>query len=325
MVRNVSLQFILAMGKSMNIYAAPSESEKQYLERIILSAVSKWMLTAVYNGYPRVSVKSIRTKAGEKMEAYLNIIGYKDLDIQTFLDNIYDTLLENGMFFHEPDYVWPVPHRDIGFGDCSIVRGMLPEENVSFSGMAPFVVGDGTSNLSNDFMLWSKNGEETIRTAWNRSSLQSEKTEISEYLKLNPTEHSQYYSFKRNDQADITMGRAARNDTHGYNYFLIRNKEIRRMPDDYINASIHQYVRLAIVNQHNQRSVYAIISSNLVKIQIGYYLPVPDARLLRLISWPVSLQQFNETNFHAQMHPSLWPAMKERLRFLGYAVEEKHE
>lgn len=314
------------MGQDMNILPDASENAQQYAERVILSAAAKWMLTAVHGGFPKASVKSIRSKAFDKLESFLGIVDYQEnLDVKVVVDCLYDTLLDNGMFYHEPEYVWPVEHMQVGLGDISLVRGIIPEEEVWFGGVAPYVVVKENCDLANEFMLWPRNGEETIRMAWKYSSPQSSDTRIEEYLRINHQEYRMYYIDHREDQAEITMGRNRMNDAYGYSYYLIRGNEIRRMTDDYINASIHQYVRLAIMNGNNRRKVKASIGTNLVKIEIGYYLPDPDARFLRLVSWPLKLQMMKETNFGAYVHPLIWPVIKERLCFLGYAVEESHE
>ena len=326
MAHNDGYNLIRTIGQDMCVLPGVSEDRLHYAERVILSAVSKWMLIAVHGGYPKASVKSVRSKVYDKLENFLKIIGHPECpDLQTVIDSIYDTLAANGMFNHEPDYVRPAVHKDIGFGDISVIRGLLPEEKAGFSGMAPYTLDKGDSNIADEFMLWSLNGEETIRNAWQHSSIQNGQVKIEEYMRLTSVKYQQYYSQLKDENTEYILGRTRKTETYGYSYYLIRNGEIRRMTDDFVNASVHQYVRLAIMNKRKKQRAAARIDRNLVRLEIEYYLPSPDARFLRLVSWPEDLQKIGETSFFAQLHPVVWPSVKERLVFLGYAVEETYE
>ena len=121
------------------------------------------------------------------------------------------------------------------------------------------------------------------------------------------------------------MGRTRKNDLSGYEHYLIHGNEIRRFTDDYVNASIHEYVRLAIVNDRKKQKVMAKIDKELVELYMGYLLPEPDERFMRFVSWPDQLQELQKRKFQFKIHPRIWPVVKERLIFLCYAVEEQHE
>ena len=326
MTNEKNSRFFFEIGKDLGILPSKQETEDHYLERVILSAGAKWMLTAVYNETEKVSIENVKKTAREKIESYLKIIDHPSIhDVQTIANYLYDVLLANGMFYHEQYYARPVRNREIGIDGVSFIRGLLPEENARFSGMSPYIPGGGKKELAKEFMLWKSNGEETIRNAWLRSSPQDEHTVIGEYLRTNREGKQLYYDTHRHDHAEITMGRTRKSDISGFEHYIINGNEIRRFTDDYVGASVHEYVRLAIVNSQMKQKVLAKIDKDLVNIHIGYLLPKPDMRFLRFVSWPDQLQDLRESQFQVSLHPRIWPVVKERLIFLGFAVEEQHE
>ena len=321
-----SIRFLFTIGQDMNILPGKGETEDHYVERVILSASARWMLTAIHNGEDKVSVESVKRMAQEKIESYLEIVDHpSSIDVQTVVNCLYDTLLTNGMFYHEQYNVRPVRKREIGIGDVSFIRGLRPEENVHFSGMAPYILGGGNADFADEFMLWKRNREETIQSAWKHSSPQDGQIVIGEYLRADHQMYQKYYDTRRHDQAEFTLGRTRKSDVHGFEYYLIRGNEIRRLTDDYVYASVHAYVTLAIVNGQRKQSVLAKVGRNLVDLEIGYLLPEPDARFLRFVSWPDNLQSISSSRFMISMHPRIWPVVRDRLNFLGFAVEEQHE
>lgn len=321
-----NIKFLLKIGQDMNILPGTGETGAQYVERVILSAGAKWMMTAVHNREGKVSIDTIKKTAYEKISNYLEIVDYSTpIDVQAVVNYLYDSLLANGMFYHEPNNVRPVRNREIGVGNISLIRGLLPEENVSFSGMAPYILGGGDANLAEEFLLWQKNREETIRSAWLHSSPQDIHVTINEYLRVDHQMYQKYYDTRRQDHSGFTIGRNRKSDKFGFDYYLIRGNEIRRLTDDYIRASIHTYVALAIVNDHRKQMAFAKVGKDLVELEVGYMLPGPDARFLRFVSWPESLRSISTPGFNVNLHPWMWPVVRERLNFLGFAVEEQHE
>ena len=49
MTNEKNSRFFFEIGKDLGILPGKQETEDHYLERVILSAGAKWMLTAVYN------------------------------------------------------------------------------------------------------------------------------------------------------------------------------------------------------------------------------------------------------------------------------------
>ena len=325
-MRKAGIAFLTAIGREMGITPVVSEPKDHFVERVILSAGAKWMLTAVHNGGGKTSIESIKAITSDKIGSYLEIVDdMLSLDVVQTVNSIYDILLANGMFYHEQFYVRPVRNRTIDIGSVSLIRGLLPEENVRFSGLVPYVFGGGDESLADAFMLWQRDGEETIKSAWNHCAILDRPIEISEYLRAVHFEKERYYDIKRIDQAEFTMGRIRKNDGSGVDHYMIHGEEVRRFTDDYVNASVHEYVRLAIVNGQKKQGALAAVGKHLVKLQLGYLLPKPDLRFLKFVSWPESLNTLEKPGFRVSLSPRVWPLVRDRLNFLGFAVEEQNE
>jgi len=92
-----------------------------------------------------------------------------------------------------------------------------------------------------------------------------------------------------------------------------------------VKASVHGYVMLAVVNGRKKQKAVARIGGELVLLELGYLLPKPDTRFLRFVSWPYNLETIADQRFRFCLHPRVWPVVRDRLEFLGFAVEEQYE
>ena len=313
-------------GKQMGILKDRSETDLSFCCRVMLSALSKWTLTAVGGAEQSVSIMKIQQVIEEKLTGYLKLLPIDSpIQLVGIGDTIYQLLLENGAFYHLQYNVRPVAHRLIGCGDVSLIRGFIPEENAYFSGLAPFIQESSTEgNLTDDFMLWPLNGSETIDLVWRRSTPVDNSINLEEYLNLERT-GGRYYTGRRNPDWPFTLARSRQpgNYSSHENYIII-GKEIRHIPSDYVDASIHEYVRLAMMNKVKRQAMTATIREHIVTVEFGYLLPAPDLRLIRFVSWPVDIVDMKNA-FRFILHPAIWPGVKNRLISLGYEVHENHD
>lgn len=313
-------------GKQMGILKDRSETDLSFCCRVMLSALSKWTLTAVGGAEQSVSIMRIQQVIEKKLNSYLKMLP-TDTPIQLdgIGDTIYQLLLENGAFYHLQYNVRPVARRMIGCGDVSIIRGFIPEENAYFSGLAPFIQKSSTEeNLTDGFMLWPLNGSETIDLVWRRSTPVDNRINLEEYLNLERVS-GRYYTSRKNPDWPFTLARSRQpgNYSSHENYIII-GEEIRYISSDYVDASIHEYVRLAMMNKIKGQAVNASIREHIVTVEFGYLLPSPDLRLIRFISWPVDIADMKNA-FRFRLHPAIWPGVKNRLISLGYEVHENHD
>ncbi len=321
-----TIAFWQEAGMQMDIMKDRSETDLSFCCRVMFSALSKWVLTTVGGSEQPVSVVRIQQIIEEKISGYLKLMPNEcAVNLSSAVDMVYNTLLENGAFYHLQYNVRPVSHKLISCGDISFIRGLTPEEKVSFSGLAPFVQQSSSDgNLVDDFMLWTLGNEETIDLVWRRSTPVDSTVNLEEYLNLARTS-GRYYTGKRNPNWSFALARSRQpGNMYNHDYYILMGDEVRRIPNDYQEASIHEYVRLAMMNKVKRQTVTASIREHIVTVEFGYLLPVPDLRLIRFISWPVDITDVKNA-FRFILHPAIWPGVKNRLISLGYEVHENHD
>lgn len=317
--------FFDKLGINMDISKAPWESHAQFSHRLILSSASAWMMTAVHAWGELVSVDHVKAVARSKVKTMAEILGgLSDINIPALIDYIYEQLLDNGAFYHTPYYLRPVPHKLIYAGNIALVRGMLPEEDVQFSGMVPFIMtaDAGENNAVEAFDLPETEPEFMLQQTWKRLTPCSIPA-VAEYLNVNRRAGNSYYSNRRQTSDGITLARESQG-INQFAYYLVRGNEAKRLNDDLTEVHVQDYCRLAIMNAQKQQLITATIGRQLVQVQIGYLLPEPELRFLRYVSWPEELPEYDQP-WRFALRPQLWPMLKERLEFLKYTVEEKDE
>ena len=318
------MKLLNAIADDLGIQPFPAEAEADYIGRVVLSGLSKWMLTACFADTGDASVMAIKSVVAERLSLFGNM-EFQDIcpilkaeAHQTVCDYIYGTLYHNGAFYHKAYHVFSRPRRLIPFGEASIIQGMQPEETCCFSGLAPIALqSTGESNLSAEFDLPEQSIDEIVKLVWKRSVPVNESTHISEYLKFDKL-NTGYYAPKRNDSQPITMGRSAHSGS-GYEHYIIKQKEIRRIPDEFVFDSYHEYCRLGIIQSAKPQSVFAEEASDAVRIKLSYKLPKNDLRFFQYIAWPASIAAL-ENPFSFVMHKKVWPTVKKRLLSLNYEV-----
>ena len=292
----------------------------------MFSALSKWILTAVGGSGESCSIVRIQQIIGAKLVDYIKLLPTKPaISFDGLEEAIYKLLLENGAFYHMQYNVRPTPHKLIKCEDVSLVRGLMPEEKACFSGLAPFVPYDtAEGNLADDFMLWPLSGSETIDLAWRRSLRVDSDVELEEYLNIERVS-GRYFIGKRNPNWQFALARSRQSgNMYAHDYYILIGDEVRRIPTDYLEASVHDYVRLAMMNKVKKQAVTALIREHTVLIEFDYLLPAPDLRFMKYVSWPANAVDI-KNDFRFLLQFSIWPGVKKRLTSLGYEVYENYD
>lgn len=311
-------------GESMGIVKGRAETELSFCCRVMLSALSKWALTVAGGPAHTVSIARIQQVLEEKLADYLKLLPPNDpIRPDGITEAIYERLLQNGAFYHLPYSVRPAPHKFIKFGDVSLIRGLMPEEDARFSGLAPYVPrSTEEGNWADDFMLWPLSGSQTLDLVWKRSIRVQDSAAMEAYLNVERTGGG-YYVSRKDPNWPFTLARKGQpGNPHSYDYYMLMGNEIRRIPDDYREASIQDYVRLAMMNKVSRQIITASITENIISVELGYMLPAPELRFVRYVSWPANIAD-HKNAFRFIFHPAVWSAIKERFTTLGYEVHEK--
>lgn len=314
------------IGTNIGIAPFPGESESSYAKRIVLSALSAWVHTAVYNSDCYVSVERIKSIIKSKYEAFISIdpVSFEGMPLASDLaDYVHSILLSNGAFYHTPLYVHPASHRYIGDQQYSVIRGMHPDEIADYSGLAPIGLISSDCDINTGFHLQECLDQELIDTLWKSSASVSQIPTFIEYLNLNRKRYENYYSTKRSDTSAFTLARSLR-ETGGHEYYIVHNSEFHRLTDTATSASLHQYAALALMNSVQAQTVNVKRTHAGCHVGFGYLLPHPELNLVRYLSWPAYMPDYKD-NYHFDMQLSGWQLLKPRILKLGYKVVESDE
>lgn len=320
-----SMEHIERIGASLAIEKAPKEADEDYYRRVAYSAIADWMQTTVFVGNGATSIVQLKNIAVAKVRMLQMLLpGMLPYDAEELVEHLYTVMLDNGVFLHRNYYVRPAPHRLIGNDSYAIVRGMCPEEHVSFSGLAPYIKQrTAPCDIYANFGLPGIPPEIIIEQLWKRASPVSADVHISEYLNINRKDRQPYYRSVPPEKLGMIYGRTRRNDFQ-YDYFLAYGDEIRRLSEDHITVSWHEYGCLHLMTTRQEQTVLAIFDGNsLVHIRFSFHLPKPDLRFLQYLSWPYKDTGFDDA-WNFSLHKDLWPIVKDRIEFLRYKVVEKH-
>lgn len=319
------MEYLEQIGASLSIVKAPKEASKDYYRRVAYSAIADWMQTAVFVGNDATSIVQLKSIVVAKVRMLQELSpGMLTYSAEELVEHLYTIMLDNGVFLHRNYYVRPAPHRLIGNDSHAIVRGMCPEEHVSFSGLAPYIKQrTAPCDIYTAFGLPEISPEIITEQLWMRASPVSANVHISEYLNTTRKDKQSNSRSAPPEKSGMLYGRTRRNDFQ-YDYFLISGDEIRRLSEDHVNISWHEYGHLHLMTAKQEQTVSAIFDgTGLVHVRFSFHLPQPDLRFLQYLSWPYKDAMLDDV-WNFSLHRDLWPIVKDRIEFLRYKVVEKH-
>lgn len=316
---DTALEFWRETGEQMDLRQDPSEEAGAYALRVLRSALSRWAQIMPHLNEQGVSVMQLRQRIHRKYEDYAALLPIPGEAGGNLEEEIYQTLLANGAFYHRAHNLQPARHKRIGTERVSLIRGLGPEERTGFSGLAPFTRdAAGAMDVAGEYDLWKMEGRETLALIW-AGSTAAETDSFDEYLDLSRTE-GKTYTKHRTAQAPFAL---ARNRTagrgSGREYYVIQGEEARRIPEQFLEASLHEYLQLFLMNQVIPPKVTAVCGPSLVRFETEMKLPEPDLRFVRYVAWP--MPDDPESLLRFSVHPDLWPVLKDRFIHLGLVIE----
>lgn len=319
------MEYLKQIGNSLGVEKAPSESLEDYYRRVVYSAIADWMQTSAFIGGETTSIVQLKSVVSAKVRMIQDLSpSLLTYGADELVEHILGIMLENGVFLHRNYYVRPAPHRLIGNEKYAIIRGMCPEERVYFSGLAPFIEQrTSPCNIFAAFGLPDLSPEIITEQLWKRASPVSANVHINEYLNTTRKDKQPYYRSAPPEKNGMLYGRTRRND-YQYDYFLLSGDEIRRLSEDHVTVSWHEYGRLHLMTEKQEQTVSVMYDgTGLVHVRFSFHLPQPDLRFLQYLAWPYKDAMLDDV-WNFSLHSDLWPIVKERIEFLRYKVVEKH-
>lgn len=305
----------------LGLQANKSEAVDFYHDRLILSAASAWMHWLAHSQRGPISIARLIQDTEEHVSSLIAAMAKADqLDAGIIVRYIYGLLLKNGDFYHTNLFVRPAAFRRIPVLHATLIRGMEPDLDVTFSGIAPFIKDDSDPvDLHLCFDLPEITPFEILNYVW-RNAQPVNDAILCEFLQPDVQEGKQYYSSTRPAMAGPLLARS-NIGAQQYEYFLTEEATVKRIPNEWINVGYHEYCRLALMNQHGKRSTPAIDFGETVRFQPAYLLPRRELSFFRYVSWPTDLSDC-ESPWSFHVSSALWPTVKQRLKYLGCEVNE---
>ncbi|MDD4753784.1 MAG: hypothetical protein PHT78_11165, partial [Desulfitobacteriaceae bacterium] len=132
-----------------------------------------------------------------------------------------------------------------------------------------------------------------------------------------------YYSIEYTYKNGVLLAREQLENSfiHKYKYKLIDQDSQYEFQAWEQEESYHNYVALALMKQRSSLNVKATVDKQLVALQLSHILPDQEEAFLRLYSWPKSFN-YLENRWSFLLTPMVYPAIKERLKCLGFNVTE---
>jgi len=316
---------ISSVMEDLGIHPNKSESESYFLDRLLLSAASAWMHWIVHSNQGWLSITKLNQEMMDHLSCLYSAVGNAGHpNLESIIEYVRTVLLQNGDLYHSDLYVRPALCRRIPVQNVTIIRGMEPDADVRFSGLAPYTCfADTPVALHTVFDLPEDSPSTILDFAWeNAPSVDLDGSHLPEYLQADMRKGKQYYGPIRPVTDGLVLGRRD-SGFHQYDYYLLKGTVVKRIPSDWKTAGLHEYCRLALMNRHSNQPTLSVNFGETVCVQPAYLLPTRELSFLRYISWPSKLSDLRSPwSFHTSAE--LWPTIRARFEFLGLKVKE-HE
>lgn len=306
------------IGNQLGIPHCKDEDILSHRQRVLLSACSAWALTMLHRNGGKISIEALKATIQSKCRAFQQIeSSLLTVNGTRLAEYVYDALRDNGALLHTAYWLRPSPHSLIGSDHIAFVRGMLPEETVSFSGLAPYVQQPAENTAFFEaFDLPEFSVDALWQLLWKRSATVSPTIEIDEYL----NQINGGWNLSARNRFPVGIGRTLL-PGGGREYYLVQGQEIRRIPDGLKGMAYHNYLSALLVNKNKSGTIPAYHRNNLVHISIPY-LPEAEIRFLRYVGWPEGVDILSEKSRFCISEP-VWPFVRQRLVQLMLTVEDK--
>lgn len=328
-------QTVLSMiADELRIEKSCFESDWEWKERVILSACGAWLLHILANSNEfKMSVNSAKNKIKEKLGAYLDLFFPFEINNinEKLISNIADYIVEKycaaGCLYRTPYYIYLAVETIRLVDGLEWIRSPVSIEGCSFSGLGIYRKHINKQCCYEDlYRVYGLPVQDTpttilerFVTKLNRCPRQNNST--CEYLNVYRKYGENYYSIEPPYKEGILLAREPLENSSLRKYKLIDQDSQYEFQAWEQEESYHNYVALALMKQRSSLNVKATVDKQLVALQLSHILPDQEEAFLRLYSWPKSFNCL-ENRWSFSLTPMVYPAIKERLKYLGFYVME---
>jgi hypothetical protein len=327
-----TLALIEEMTQELGIKKSKGESEIDWINRIVLSACSAWLLGIIKETESSyLTVSFVKSRITEKASAYLELfhcdIKSPDNLTKEIVDYVFDTHASAGSFYHKPNLIYPAVEKVNTAFEVEWCRCPDNPLKYSFSGLGTYNIHTDRLSVDNDslffvYCLQSWKPIEVIDQLINKRKWRLLTESASrEFLHIYRRCGEGYYTSKQPDISGVLL--AKEQIEYNTHYILINNGSQYDLQPWEQEECYHEYLALAIMNKHQQLQAEVCLSDELIKLELNYALPLTEERFLRLYAWPHSIDDL-KNRWIFTMAPPIYPAVKCRLNHLGFLVKEEY-
>lgn len=323
----------------------PYTSDRERIGQIIYSVAGKMALASLWDhsdGEEDVSIQHFKRRVQKMLDAYSVI--YPDVrflfpDNQTgLIDDIYDTYLRTGHFYHTPYRISPAAPAMAVHQNCVLHRGAAPDAELFMSGLGFYTVrrNQSLSPVSAMFDLQTQTFAEYLDELVGGGEWETVRlSEDVEYLRIDPPYTREYWRQVPIRDGRITLIRYGEpikiyafcryeNGTFlqkAIPYWRLRNDHSQN-PE---NQEEYRRIAVALLMRHGTLPpIHVKVGKELVEISVGYRLPPTEEAFFKLYSWPNSYDITPQSPkvFTRKMAKAVYPVFREHLESLGYRFVE---
>lgn len=335
------------ISQNLSIPRDSNESIQDWKKRLIYSAVGRMSLASLWDNEepvesePDKGISITRYKAlmMQRIEAFYQVLGMKgyldSISADHIADEIYEIYSVAGFFYHEPHWISPSISRSAGYGDLCFIRDCNPAAKFAMSGLGYYDEPHDSLDIDElcdmfhlphrPYVEWLQSYLKTCR--WEPVELPQD----TEYLRMKPPFTKGYWVRTMSvPENAITLCR------YGFTgqkiYYLVRKNTpavlgsqlpewIAGMKGRTLSYLPGEYYRVALallMAEGTLPPVHAQESDHLVTVELPYLLPTEEEALFKLYSWPVSLEDDQNSLFIRKMDIKVFNCFKMLLQFYGF-------
>lgn len=327
-------EVVQAIGSNLYLFRNYQETAQEFTHRVMVSAAGRIFHAALWDSqekgkYP--SVQHVKQRALDTCTILQQLKPYfypEELDLSKLVEAIYEIYTTNGFLYHSANEVRPARPRQADLRTVRLLRGSFLEEKVSMSGLGLFQTREekteGFSQLESCFGLPSGHLSEDWKRCLETVSWQpSDFHEQISYLKIRRKYFIDYWGNNPDHSGKPSILKTISEAYYLYRWIRPDKLEVFPIPSWKTEKSgIYSLVVGLLQEREQLPSIKYRINHSLVTVRPGYLLPPPELRFFKLYSWPININEFDDS-FNRIMQVDVFLGFKAYLESRGYVFEEE--
>lgn len=339
--------FLQKVADELHIRKGNEENDLSFQCRIVYSVMGRMAIASLWDtledgalpGDEPVSIVRLKKRIDQIAFGYMEL--YPELKsvlrnevLQEIKDEIYQTYLKSGYFYHNPYRIAPCAPCGSAVGNVWLTRGLPLGQEQYCSGLGTYqLTSDGMERLisveemfqlyqNSIVMPWRELASDAV---WSPFQVDS----TVRFLKLAPPFRTGYWSEKP-DKGIVSMCMVATEGAPRYYLYQTDGGEVYASPiPEWLlmnpineNANNRLFSNSLLANLGTLPPTKFHMDGQVVSISIEYLYPAMELNLVKLYSWPQSFHR-PQSPFSRIMDSNVFLAIRETMENKGYRFQEE--